>query len=122
MKSSDARPRSLASQTSWLGFTLAIGSTCIFLAFLMIEQVLPFDQTRQGVLTGFLPRTVLVVVWLGQAVAAIIGFTSFFIVRRMDAKSKAIIGIAVRGLTGVVLGLSGSFVLWLYVGHRVIGF
>ena len=122
MKSPDDRPRSLASQASWLGFALATGSTCIFLAFLMIEKVLPFDQTKQGVLTGFLPRTVLVVVWLGETVAAFIGFSSFLIVRRLDVNSKAIIGISVRGLTAVVLGLSGSLVLWLYVGHRVIGF
>ena len=41
----------------------------------------PFDRTRQGLLTGLLPRTGLYVLWAGEAVAVIVGIGNFLFVR-----------------------------------------
>ena len=90
--------------------------------FEVLDQVSPFDQTRHGVLTGFLPRTVLYAVWAGVTLAAVVGIGSFVLIRREDITSKAIIGIVARSLCGIAMGLFGGLFLWLYVGHRVIGF
>ena len=54
--------------------------------------------------------------------AVIVGLGSFVLIRRPDIASKAIIGIVVRSLIGIGVGLCACVVLWLYVGHRVIGF
>ena len=90
--------------------------------FLVVEQGSPFDQTSQGVLTGYLPRAVLVLLWVVEALAAVVGIGSFLVIRREDITSKAIVGVVVSSLGGIALGLMGAVFLWLYVGHRVIGF
>ena len=59
MNSPTNNPRSLATKASWASLGLALASACIFLVFNVVDQISPFDQTRVGVLTGFLPRTVL---------------------------------------------------------------
>lgn len=122
MDSPTDQPRSVSVKASWVSLGLALGCICIFLVFLLVEQVSPLDQTRQGVLTGYLPRTILFVLWAGEALAAIVGVGSFLLIRRGDITSKAIIGIIARNVIGIALGLFGVLVLWLYVGHRVIGF
>jgi hypothetical protein len=81
-----------------------------------------FGRTRQGVLTGFLPRTVLYVLWAGEALAVVVGLGSFLLIARKDIASKAIIGIVARSLCGIAVGLCGGLVLWLIVGHIVTGF
>lgn len=101
---------------------MALGCAGIFLVFEAMEQVSPFEQTKHGVLTGFLPRTILYVLWAGETLAAIIGIGSFAFIRRQDITSSAIIGIVTRSILGIAIGIFGSLVLWLYVGHRVIGF
>jgi hypothetical protein len=88
----------------------------------MVDQMASFDRTKQGVLTGLVPRTALYVVWAGEALAAIVGIGSFLLIRRGDRESHAIVGIAVRSLCGIGFGLCGTVVLWLVVGHLVIGF
>ena len=88
----------------------------------MVDQVLSFDRTKQGVLTGLLPRSILYVLWGGEALAVVIGIVSFLLIRQDDVTSKAIILIVARSLCGIVAGLFGTLVLWLVVGHIVIGF
>jgi len=88
----------------------------------MVDQMSSFDRTKHGVLTGFVPRTVLYMMWAGEALAAIVGIGSFLLIRRRDKDSHAIGGIAVRSVCGIGFGLYGTVVLWLVVGHIVIGF
>jgi hypothetical protein len=54
--------------------------------------------------------------------AVVVGFVSFLLIRRNDAVRQAIPGIMVRSLVGIVVGLIGTLILWLVVGHMVIGF
>ena len=123
MNSPTDQPQSLAAKASWFCLGLGFGCSSILLLFLVVDQTLsPFDQTRHGVLTGFLPRTVLFVLWAGEALAAVVGIGSFMLIRREDITSKAIGGIVARSLGGIVVGSFGVLFLWLYVGHRVIGF
>ena len=44
------------------------------------------------------------------------------LIQRGSVVAKVILGIVARSLTGIAVGLCGSLFLWLYVGHRVIGF
>ena len=44
----------------------------------------PFDGTKQGVLTGFLPRTVLYGLWAGEALTVLVGIASLLLIRRKD--------------------------------------
>ena len=113
--------RSLAAKISWVSLGLAVGCVCALVAFDVIDETFQLAQTRRGVLAGFLPRTALWLMWAGTALAVIAGLGSFVLIRP-DITSKAIIGIVVRSLCGIIVGLGGCVVLWLYVGHRVIGF
>jgi ABC-type Mn2+/Zn2+ transport system permease subunit len=91
--------------------------------FAVIDETIGFAQdTRRGILTGFLPRGALWVMWAGTGLAVIVGLGSFVLIRRADIASKAIIGIVMRSMIGIGVGLCACGVLWLYVGHRVIGF
>lgn len=122
MSSPTVSPSSTAVQASWASLGLALGCAGAFVLFLMVDQMSSFDRTKQGVLTGFAPRTILYLVWAGEALAAIVGIGSFVFVRQRDRDSHAICGIAVRSVCGIALGLCGAVVLWLVVGHVVIGF
>ena len=123
MNSLTARPRSLATRASWTSLGLAIGCVCAFVVFEVIDETIGFAQnTQRGMLTGFLPRGALWVMWAGTGLAVIVGLGSFVLIRRPDIASKAITGIVVRSLIGIGVGLCECVVLWLYVGHRVIGF
>lgn len=119
-----ARPRSLATKASWASLGLAVACVCAFVVFEMIDETIGFatQSPQRGMLTGFLPRGALWVMWAGTGLAVIVGLGSFVLIRRPDIASKAIIGIVVRSLIGIGVGLYACFFLWLYVGHRVIGF
>ena len=92
--------------------------------FEVIDETIGFatQSPQRGILSGFLPRGALWVMWAGTGLAVIVGLGSFVLIRRADIASKAIIGIVVRSLIGIGVGLCEGVVLWLYVGHRVIGF
>jgi hypothetical protein len=123
MKSPTARPRSLATKASWTSLGLAVGCVCAFIVFEVIDETIGFAQNkRHGLLTGFLPRGALWVMWAGTGLAVIVGLGSFVLIRQPDIASRAISGIVVRSLIGIGVGLCECVVLWLYVGHRVIGF
>lgn len=122
MNSSTAQSRSLATRASWTSLGLAVGCVCAFVVFGVLDETIEFAQTPHGVLTGFLPRGALWAMWAGTGLAIIVGVGSFVLIRRTDIASKAIIGIIVRSLIGIGVGLCACVVLWLYVGHRVIGF
>jgi hypothetical protein len=87
----------------------------------MVSQMVAFE-TRHGVLTGFAPRTFLWLLWAGEGLAVLSGLGSFLLIRRQDVASKSVVGIAVRSTCGLIMGLVGGVVLWLVVGHIVIGF
>lgn len=122
MNSPSAQPRSLAAKASWTSLGLALGCAGIFLIFQAVDQLSPFDRTRQGVLTGFLPRTALYTLWAGETLSPIVGIASFLLIRRQDIASRAIYGIVARSMSGIAAGLFGTIVLWLVVGHIVVGF
>ena len=114
--------RSAAVKASWASLGLALGCGCAFLIFRMVDQISPFDQTKHGVLTGLLPRTVLYVLWAGEGLAVVVGAVSFLLIRKGDMISKAIFGIVARSPCGIAVGLVGVLVLWVVVGHIVVGF
>jgi|GEM_PF-2149305 len=122
MNSPTDNRRSIAVKASWVSFGLALGCLCIFFVFQQVDQIVPFDRTKQGLLTGFLPRTGLYVLWAGEAFAVVAGIGSFLLIRRKDIASEAIIGIVVRSLCGIAVGLYGVIFLGLIVGHIVGGF
>jgi ABC-type Mn2+/Zn2+ transport system permease subunit len=68
----------------------------------------PFDRTRQGVLTGLLPRTGLYLLWVVEPLAVVSGIGSFLLIRRNDVASETIIGIVARSLCGIAVGFSGD--------------
>jgi hypothetical protein len=118
----DKTERSLAVKASWISFGLVIGCVCAFLCFSVIDETFRFAHTRHGVLTGFLSRTALWLMWAVTGLAVITGLGSLVLIRRPDITSKAIIGIVARSLIGILAGLFGCVVMWLIVGHRVVGF
>lgn len=122
MSSASRSPYSLTAKASWSSLALALGCICVFGFYLVIDEVSPFDKTRHGVLTGLLPRAALVAVWAGTALTALFGMASLLLIRRRDLQTNAVYGIAGRGLCGIVMGLLGVLVMWLFVGHVVIGF
>ena len=115
-------PQSIAAKMSWASLCLALGCLIIFLIFQQVDRMSPFDRTRQGLLTDFRTRTGLYVLWAGEALAVIAGIGSVLLMRRKDIASEAVIGIVMRSLCGVVVGLCGVIFLWLIVGHVVVGF
>jgi hypothetical protein len=90
--------------------------------FAAVDEQLSFAHTRQGVLTGILPRCILYLLWAGEGLAIFTGVGSFLCIRRNDIAAGAIVGIIARSLIGIAVGLFAGIILWLYVGHRVIGF
>ena len=115
-------PRSLAAKVSWASLGLALGGVCGCFILQLLNQIVRFETNERGLLMGFLPRTALYALWASEALAVVVGVVSFLLIRRHDIASKAIIGIVVRNLCGTVVGLIGTVVLWLIVGHIVIGF
>ena len=87
-----------------------------------LNLIVRFETNERGLLAGFLPRATLYVLWAGEALAVVVGVVSFLLIRRHDIVSKAIIGIVARSLCGIAVGLIGTVVLRLIVGHIVIGF
>ncbi len=115
--------RSMAVKVSWASLGLALGCLCVFYIFQQIDQVSPFDRApKQRLLTSFLPRAGLYVLWVGEALAVVAGIGSFLLIRRKDISSMAVIGISVISLCGIGIGLYGTILLWLMVGQIVIGF
>lgn len=101
---------------------MAVGCMCLGLTVLLLNRLWPFETTRQGVLTHWLPRTLLCLVWAGEAAAALIGLASLAMIRQRDVIANAIAGIVVRSLFGIAVGLVGTVVMFLIVGHVVVGF
>ena len=122
MNSPTDPPRSLAAKASWASLGLALGGVggCFFLQ--LLNLIVRFESNERGVLVSFLPRTTLYVLWAAEALAIVVGLVSFLLIRRHDIAAKAVIGIVVKSLCGIVVGLIGTVVLWLIVGHIVIGF
>ena len=115
-------PRSLATKASWGSLGLALGGVCGCFLLQLLNVIVRFETNQRGLLTGLLPRTALYVLWAAEALAVVVGVVSLLLIRRHDIASKAVIGIVVRNLCGITVGLIGTFVLWLIVGHIVIGF
>jgi hypothetical protein len=109
--------RTVAVKASWASLGLALGCMCIFFIWQQLDEMSPFNRTKQGVLTGFLPGAVLYGLWAGEALAVVVGIGSFLLIRRKDITSKAIIGIVMRTLCGIAVGLFGVIFFWLIVGH-----
>lgn len=122
MNTETAQPHSLSVKASWASLGLVLGCGGVFFMFAAVDGAAPFAHSPQGILTGFLPRMLLVLLWAGEALAVVAGAGGLVLIRRPDIASKAVGGIVVRSLCGIVIGLIGVLVLWLYVGHRVIGF
>ena len=122
MQSYADKRRSLSVKASWASLGLALGCLCLFVVFRVVDHLSPFEQTKQGLFTGFLPRTVLYLIWAGVTLAVVVGIGSVLLIRRNEVTSKAVMGILARSLAGIALGLLGVLFLWLYIGHVVIGF
>ena len=122
MNSPTDPPRSLAAKASWASLGLALGGVCGCFFLQLLNLIARFETNERGLLVGILPRTTLYVLWAGEALAVVVGVVSFLLIRRHDIASKAIIGIVARSLCGIAVGLIGTVVLWLIVGHIVIGF
>ncbi len=122
MSSPKNSPFSVAAKASRASLALCLGFVCVFGAYLIADRISPYDRNGQGVLTGLLPRATLVVVWAGAALTALFGIASLLFIRKPDIATNAVYGIAGRGVFGVIMGLLGTLILWLFVGHAVIGF
>jgi hypothetical protein len=122
MSSSAETSRSIATYVSWTSVLLAAGGVVCFLVFQVVDEFAPFEKTRIGVLTGFLPRALLSVGYVAAVLAIVLGAGSFLLIRQRDIISKAIPAIVGRSLCGIAVGLCAGVVLWLWVGHIVTGF
>ena len=122
MNSTTHPPRSLAAKASWASLGLVLGGVCGCYFLQLLNLIARFETNERGLLVGILPRTTLYVLWAGEALAVVVGVVIVLLIRRHDIASKAIIGIVARGLCGITVGLIGTVVLWLIVGHIVIGF
>ena len=121
--SPSTKPRtSLAGRTSWASLGLALGGIAVLLFFQGVDQLFGFERGSRGVLSGFLPRLALYVAWAAEAFAVVAAAGCFFMIRRTDKENGTIGGIIVRALCGLAVGFIGSVLLWLVVGHIVIGF
>jgi hypothetical protein len=87
-----------------------------------MNLIFPFAQSPQGLLTGYVPRIGLFLLWAGEALAVIVGVTSLFLILKADIASQKVKGIVVRSMFSIAVGLIGVIFLWLIVGHIVIGF
>ena len=61
------QPRSPAVKASWGSLGLALGCLCVLFLFQLADQMTPFAREARGVLTGFLPRALLYLLWAGEA-------------------------------------------------------
>jgi hypothetical protein len=122
MKSSTERPRSLADIASCGSLVLALAGACVLGILGMANEVAPFATTSRGLLSGFLPRALLYVVWATEALAVVVGVGSFLLIRRHDVAAGGVIWIAVRGLLEIAAGLVEMLFMWLLIGHIIIGF
>jgi hypothetical protein len=122
MSSLTDKPRSLAVKTSWGSIGVALGCVGLFLLFQLVDQAVSFEHTKMGVLTGFLPRAALLLMWGGEALAVLAGAVGFLLIRREDVAAGAMAGIVARNLCGIAVGSAGTLFLWLVVGHVVFGF
>ena len=113
MNTETEQPRSPAAKASWAALVLALGCACGYLICVVVSQNSPFFQTKHGVLT----LTVLYVLWAGEGLAVVLGVASFLLIRKGDMVPVAIVGIVARSLCGIIVGLFGTLVLWLVVGH-----
>lgn len=116
------RSPSVAGKASWISLGLALAGGAVLLLFLMADQVSPFDRTRNGVLTAWIPRAALLLAWGGEALAAVLGMIGLLLIRRKDKEANAVARIVMRCALGIILGLMGTVILWLIVGHVVYGF
>ena len=114
--------RSLATKVSWASLGLALGGVCGCFILQLLNQMVRFETNARGLLVGILPRTALYALWASEALATLVGVVSLLLIRRNDIASKAIIGIVARNSCGIAVGLIGTVVLWLIVGHVVMGF
>ena len=122
MNSPTDKPRSLAVKASWTSLGLAFACGGVFLMGQVANQISPFEHSPRGLLTGFVPRTGLYVLWGGEALAVVVGIGSFLLIWRENIAAKSIVGVVARSLCGIAAGLIGTVFLWLVVGHIVIGF
>ena len=114
--------RSNATNGSWLCLALSFGGLLLLLVFYVGNEITPYATNRQGVLTGFFPRTVLCALLAIEMLAVVVGAGSFLLIRQRDMTSKAVAGIVLRNVCGIVAGLCTGLVLWIVAGHIVIGF
>ncbi len=103
MTSPPQPPRSRAVKATWLSLGLAFGCGLVFLLGQLVNQISPFEHSPRRLLTGFVPRAGLYVLWAGEALAVVVG-------------------IVAGSLCGIAVGLFGTIFFWLVVGHIVIGF
>lgn len=115
-------PRSVAKNLSWTSLLLAVGGVLCLLTFQAVNQITPYEVTRQGVLIGLIPLVVLCILLGVELLAVGAAAGSVLLIRPTEMTSKSMFGIVVRSLTGTVVGLCAAVVLWLWVGHFVIGF
>ena len=121
MSSPAAKP-SMATKASWASLTFCFGCMCLVGVYLIADHVSPHARSGQGVLLGLLARVTLVVGWVAAGLTALVGIASLLLIRKVDIMTNAVYGIVGRGVFGAIAGLLGSLVLWLVVGHVVIGF
>ncbi len=115
-------PRSRAVKATWASLGLAFGCGLVFLLGQLVNQISPFEHSPRGLLTGFVPRAGLYLLWAGEALAVVVGLASLLLIRRTDIDTKAVVGIVAGSLCGIAVGLFGTIFFWLVVGHIVIGF
>ncbi len=122
MTSQTQLPHSRAVKAIWISLGSAFGCGFVFFVGQFVNLFFPFAQSPRGLLTGYVLRIGLFLLWAGEAPAVVVGLASLLLIRRSDMSSKAIIGIVVGSVCGITVGLIGVIFFWLIVGHVVIGF
>ena len=120
--SSQEKSSSIAVRASWTSVALCLATVCLFGIYLIDDQLSSYDHTGQGVLKGFFPRAALSIAWLGAALTALSGLVSLLLIRKVDVETESVYGIVGRGVFGIITGLIGVLILWIVVGHVVVGF